>query len=131
MVVSGADKLHYQYLDNHAHSNWQERVTLKNGGRHSLNLVWEYTSTLPPFSGRKVCEGTLFPAYYIQAAKNAGGILVHSFLPIVKGAAKSVGVASTLFSPALFPAYCIQAAERWSQPEMTSSDSMIYGVTTI
>ena len=42
-------------FDDHTHSNGQERVyprtlsCLLNGGRHSLNLVWGYTWTLPPF----------------------------------------------------------------------------------
>ena len=97
--------------DNHAHSNWQERVCpytiscLKKGGKHRINLVWGYIRNLPPFfrqlrvSGYTLSclyyvqaaksGGTLFPAYYIQAAKSVG---VHSFLPILKlkQAAKSV-----------------------------------------
>ena len=49
------------YFDDHAHSNGQERVyphtlsCLLNGGRHSLNLVWGYTWTLPPFFRQYYC----------------------------------------------------------------------------
>ena len=57
--------------------------------------VWGYTLSRLLYSGTKECGGTLFRAYYIQAAKSAG---VHSFLPIykLKEAAKSAGVHSFL-----------------------------------
>ena len=51
------------YFDDHAHSNEQERVyphtlsCLKNGGRHSPNLVWGYTWTLPPFFRQEIVWG--------------------------------------------------------------------------
>ena len=73
------------YLDNHAHSNWQERVylyplsCLKNGGRHSLNLVWGYTWTLPLFFRQERVWGyTLFCALeWAWSSKQCKNIHIH------------------------------------------------------